>query len=182
MVAINRFGTDTEAELALIKRVAGEKCGVEAVVNDAWSHGAAGAEALARAVVRLADASKGAFHPLYPDAMPLIEKTRTIAREIYGASDISADASVRRRFAELESAGYGRLPICVAKTQYSFSADPTALGAPTGHVAPITGVHLRAGAGFVVVMMGEIATMPGLPRVPAAEAIRVEDGRIEGLF
>ena len=96
LVAINRFGTDTEAELALIKRVAREKCGVEAVVNDAWSQGAAGAEALARAVVRLADASKGAFHPLYPDAMPLIEKTRTIAREIYGASDISADASVRR--------------------------------------------------------------------------------------
>src|SRR6202040_3135852 len=125
---------------------------------DAWSHGAAGAEALARAGVRLADASKGAFHPLYPDAMPLIEKTRTIAREIYGARDISADASVRRRFAELESAGYGRLPICVAKTQYSLSADPTALGAPTGHVAPITGVHLRAGAGFVVAMMGEIAT------------------------
>jgi formate--tetrahydrofolate ligase len=182
LVAINRFGTDTEAELALIKRVAGEKCGVEAVVSDAWSHGAAGAVALARAVVRLADASKGAFHPLYPDAMPLIEKTRTIAREIYGARDISADAPVRRRFAELESAGYGRLPICVAKTQYSFSADPTALGAPTSHIAPITEVHLRAGAGFVVVMMGEIATMPGLPRVPAAEAIRVEDGRIEGLF
>ena len=107
LVAINRFGTDTEAELAMIKRVAGEKCGVEAVINDAWSLGAAGAEALARAVVRLADASKGAFHPLYPDAMPLIEKTRTIAREIYGASDISADASVRQRFAELESAGYG---------------------------------------------------------------------------
>ena len=182
LVAINRFGTDTEAELAMIKRVAGEKCGVEAVINEAWSLGAAGAEALARAAVRLADASKGAFHPLYPDAMPLIEKTRTIAREIYGASDISADASVRRRFAELESAGYGRLPICVAKTQYSFSADPTALGAPTGHVAPITGVHVRAGAGFVVAMMGEIATMPGLPRVPTAEAIRVEDGRIEGLF
>jgi len=130
----------------------------------------------------LADASKGAFHPLYPDAMPLIEKTRTIAREIYGANDISVDASVRRRFAELESAGYGGLPICVAKTQYSFTADAAQLGAPSGHVTPITDVRLRAGAGFVVVMMGEIATMPGLPRVPVAERIRVENGRIEGLF
>jgi formate--tetrahydrofolate ligase len=182
VVAINRFATDTEAELALIQRVARETCGVEAVINDAWGEGAAGAEALARAVVELAEGSKGTFHPLYPDEMPLIEKTRTIAREIYGASDISADASVRKRFAELESAGHGRLPICVAKTPYSFTSDATVLGAPTGHVAPIREVRLRAGAGFVVVLMGEIATMPGLPRIPAAEAIHVADGRIEGLF
>ncbi len=182
LVAINRFATDTEAELALIQRVARERCGVEAVVNDSWGTGAAGAEALARAVVKLADASEGSFHPLYSDEMPLIEKTRTIAREIYGASDISVDRSARSRFAELESAGYGRLPICVAKTQYSFSADPALLGAPTGHIAPIRDVRLRAGAGFVVVVMGDIATMPGLPRVPSAEAIRVVEGRIEGLF
>jgi formate--tetrahydrofolate ligase len=182
LVAINRFWTDTEAELRLIQRFAREKCGVEAVINDSWGEGAAGAEALARAVVGLAEAAKGGFHTLYPDEMPLMEKTRTIAREIYGASDISADASVIRRFEELESAGYGRLPICVAKTQYSFSADATLLGAPSGHVAPIREVRLRAGAGFVVVMMGDITSMPGLPRVPAAEGIGVVDGRIEGLF
>jgi formate--tetrahydrofolate ligase len=182
VVAINRFDSDTEAELALIQRVAREKCGVEAVVNDSWGSGAAGAEALARAVVKMVDASKGAFRLLYPDEMPLIEKTRKIAREIYRASDISMDASVLRRFEELEAAGFGRLPICVAKTQYSFSADPGALGAPSGHVLPIRDVRLRAGAGFVVVLMGEIATMPGLPRAPAAERIRVVDGRIEGLF
>ena len=182
VVAINRFDSDTEAELALISQVAREKFRVEAVINESWGKGAAGAEALARAVVKIADASKGAFRPLYPDEMPLIEKTRTIAREIYRASDISADGSVLKRFAELEAAGYGRLPICVAKTQYSFSADPAVLGAPAGHVLPIRDVRLRAGAGFVVVLMGEIATMPGLPRVPAAEQIRVVDGRIEGLF
>ena len=119
---------------------------------------------------------------LYPDELPLIEKTRTIAREIYGADDISADAAMLRKFDELQRAGYGALPICVAKTQYSFSADPTLLGAPSGHVPVVRDVRLRAGAGFVVVLLGEIATMPGLPRVPAAERIRVADGRIEGLF
>jgi formate--tetrahydrofolate ligase len=182
VIAINRFATDTEAELALIQRVARESFGVEAVVNDSWGKGAAGAEALALAVVKIADASKGGFHTLYPDEMPLLEKTRTIAREIYRASAISADASVLKRFEELEAAGFGALPICVAKTQYSFSADPTLLGAPSGFILPIRDVRLRAGAGFVVVLMGEIATMPGLPRVPAGERIRVVDGRIEGLF
>jgi formate--tetrahydrofolate ligase len=182
IVAINRFDSDAEAELALIQRYARETCGVDAVVNESWGRGAAGAEALARAVVELAETSKGGFHTLYPDDMPLIEKTRTIAREIYRASDISIDTATRKRFAELEAAGHGHLPICVAKTPYSFTADPTILGAPIDHVAPIRDVRLRAGAGFIVVLMGEIATMPGLPRVPAAEAIRVVGGKIEGLF
>ncbi len=182
IVAVNRFESDTEAELALIQRFARDTCGVDAVINESWGRGAAGAEALARAVVELVETSKGGFHTLYPDDMPLIEKTRTIAREIYRASDISADDAVRKRFDELEAAGYRHLPVCVAKTPYSFTADPTILGAPSGHIAPIRDVRLRAGAGFVVVLMGEITAMPGLPRVPAAEAIRVVDGRIEGLF
>ena len=182
LVAINRFETDTQAELDLIAHVAREKFGVQTVVNESWGRGGAGAEDLARAVVELADRSKGGFRTLYPDDMPLIEKTRTIAREIYGASDISADAAILRKFDELQRSGYGGLPICVAKTQYSFTADPTRLGAPSGHVPSVRDVRLRAGAGFVVVLLGEIATMPGLPRVPAAEKIRVVEGRIEGLF
>jgi formate--tetrahydrofolate ligase len=182
VVAINRFDSDTEAEHALIRRFARDVCRAEAVVNESWGRGAAGAEALARAVVKIADASRRTFKPLYPDEMSLLEKTRTIAREIYRASDIAVDAATTRRFAELEAAGHGRLPICVAKTPYSFTADPTVLGAPTGHVMPVRDARPRAGAGFVVVMIGEISTMPGLPRVPAAEAIRVVEGRIEGLF
>jgi formate--tetrahydrofolate ligase len=133
-------------------------------------------------VADAADRDPGGFRPLYPDDMPLIEKTRTIAREIYRADDIEGDAKTLKRFSELEAAGYGGLPICVAKTQYSFSADPARLGAPTGFKMPIRDVRLRAGAAFVVVLMGDISTMPGLPRVPAAEAIHVVDGRVEGLF
>ena len=182
LVAINRFTTDTEAELELIARVARERCGVQTVVNESWERGAEGAEALARAVVDLTERDRGGFRPLYPDDLPLIEKTRLIAREIYRADDIEGDGKALARFAELEAAGYGRLPICVAKTQYSFSADPSRLGAPTGFKMPVRDVRLRAGAGFVVVLMGDISTMPGLPRVPAAESIGVVDGRIEGLF
>jgi len=178
VVAINRFNTDTEAELALIR----DGCGVEAVINESWGRGAAGAEALAQAIVAVAERSKAGFKPLYGDDLPLLEKTRRIAREIYRADDIGVDAKIAKRFQELENAGYGRLPICVAKTQYSFTTDPTRLGAPSGFVAPIRDVSLRAGAGFVVVYMGDISTMPGLPRVPAAEAIGLVDGRIEGLF
>jgi len=114
--------------------------------------------------------------------MSLWDKTRTIAREIYGAEDIAADAPVKAKFRELESTGLGRLPVCVAKTQYSFSDDPSLLGAPTGYVSKVRDVRLRAGAGFVVVLMGDIRTMPGLPRVPAAERIRVFNGEIDGLF
>jgi formate--tetrahydrofolate ligase len=182
IVAINRFTTDTPAELELIADAAGERCGVTVVVNDSWGLGAKGAQTLARVVADAADRDEGGFRPLYPDDMPLIEKTRTIAREIYRADDIEGDAKTLKRFSELEAEGYGKLPICVAKTQYSFSADPTKLGAPTGFRMPIRDVRLRAGAGFVVVLMGDISTMPGLPRAPAAERIRVVDGRIEGLF
>jgi len=182
VVAINRFDSDTEAELALISDFVRASCGVEAILNESWGAGAKGAEALAHAVVDLVERDRGGFHMLYDDDLPLIEKTRRIAREIYRADDLVVDAKAAKRFAELERAGYGRLPICVAKTQYSFSADPTQLGAPTGFLLPVRDVSLRAGAGFVVVYIGDISTMPGLPRVPAAETIGVIDGRIEGLF
>jgi formate--tetrahydrofolate ligase len=182
VVAVNRFDADSDAELALIRNFVAGPCHARAVICDHWARGSAGAEELARVVTELADASPLSFRTLYPDATPLWEKTRVIAREIYGASDIAAEARVRAQFDELQAAGYGDLPICVAKTQYSFSADPTLLGAPSGHIAAIREVSLRAGAGFVVVLMGDIRTMPGLPRSPAAERIFVRDGRIEGLF
>ena len=182
VVAINRFDSDTPAELELILRFAQESCGAQALVNESWGRGAAGAEALARAVAEIADSAKGAFRPLYPDDLPLIEKTRRIAQEIYGASDIAVSPAVQKRFAELQAAGYGHLPVCVAKTPYSFSTDPTQLGAPSGHVAEVRELRLRAGAGFVVALMGDVNTMPGLPRAPAAERIGVVEGRIEGLF
>jgi len=182
VVGVNRFNADTEAELALVKDSVKDQFGAEAIVCEHWAKGAAGAEDLARAVVKLAGDGHAQFHPLYPDAMPLWDKTRTIARDIYGADDIAADASVRAQFKQLQEAGYGELPICVAKTQYSFSTDPALLGAPTGHIAPIREVRLRAGAGFVVVLMGDIMTMPGLPRKPAAETIRLKNGLTEGLF
>jgi formate--tetrahydrofolate ligase len=182
VVAINRFSADTQAELDLVKASVGEAFGVEAIVCDHWARGGAGAEALAAAVAALADSGAAEFRPLYPDNMPLMDKTRTIAREIYGADDVEAPESVQAKFRDLEAAGWGRLPICVAKTQYSFSDNPVLLGAPTGHKVTIRDVRLRAGAGFVVVLMGDIRTMPGLPRHPAAERIRIVDGEIEGLF
>jgi formate--tetrahydrofolate ligase len=184
VVAINNFTSDTEAEHDLIRDVCASKFGVTALVCRHWAEGSKGTEALARKVVELAEASKhGAFKPLYPDEMPLWDKMRTIATSIYGAADISADKRVRDLFDELQKAGYGHLPICVAKTQYSFSTDPNQRGAPSGHIVPIREVRLSAGAGFVVVICGEIMTMPGLPKAPAAEVIRLDnDGRIEGLF
>jgi formate--tetrahydrofolate ligase len=182
VVAVNRFVSDTPAELALIKARVKEKFGVEAIVCDHWASGGEGALELARRVVALADQPARSFRPLYEDARPLWDKVRTIATEIYGAADIVADASVRQQFEQLQAAGYGGLPVCIAKTQYSFSADPSLLGAPSGHIAPIRELRLRAGAGFVVVMLGDILTMPGLPRVPAAEQIRVVGGRVAGLF
>jgi formate--tetrahydrofolate ligase len=181
VVAINRFSSDTEAELALV-RDAMRANGVTAVVNDSWGQGAAGGVALAEAVLAQIEAAPADFRLLYSDELPLLQKIRTVAREIYRADDVVADASIVNRLQQWEAAGHGPLPICVAKTQYSFSADPTALGAPTGFTMQVRDVRLRAGAGFVVAMMGEINTMPGLPRVPAAERIRVEQGRIEGLF
>ena len=181
VVAVNRFDSDTEAELAFIEERVAREFSVKTVVCDHWARGGVGAEDLARVVAAFADAGEARFQPLYPDAMSLWEKTRTIAREIYGAADITAEASVRKKFDELEAAGWGGLPICVAKTQYSFSDDPSLMGAPSGHVPRIRDIRLRAGAGFVVVLMGDIQTMPGLPRTPAAERIRVVNGEIDGL-
>ena len=181
VVAINRFVTDTEAELALVADAMRAQ-GVTAVVCESWGRGAEGGVELAQAVLAEIERGRSSFRLLYPDDMPLIEKIRTVAREIYRASDVFAGAGVIARLQQWEAAGYGGLPICIAKTQYSFSADPTELGAPTGFTMPVREVRLRAGAGFVVALMGEINTMPGLPRVPAAERIHVEEGRIQGLF
>ena len=182
IVSINRFSTDTDAELALLQRLCAG-IDVECVLADHWAQGGEGATDLAHAVVRTIETKPSHFHPLYPDDMSLWDKTRTIAQEIYGAADISADKSVRDRFAELEKEGFGKFPICVAKTQYSFSTNPDAKGAPSDHIIPIREVRLSAGAEFVVVVCGDIMTMPGLPRVPAANSIELgPDGRIAGLF
>jgi formate--tetrahydrofolate ligase len=182
VVAVNRFGTDSAAELGFVENAVAREFAVKTIVCDHWARGSAGAEGLAHVAAALADSKEAEFRPLYPDETSLWDKTRTIAREIYGADDIAAEASAQAKFRELENAGWGRLPVCVAKTQYSFSDDPSLLGAPTGHVPKIRDVRLRAGAGFVVVLMGDVRTMPGLPRSPAAERIRVVDGEIDGLF
>jgi formate--tetrahydrofolate ligase len=182
VVAVNHFEADAEAELDFVRKAVAAEFGVKTIVCDHWARGGAGCEDLAHAVASLADGGPAEFRLLYPDALSLWDKTRTIAREIYGADDVAADASVRAQFHELEAAGWGSLPICVAKTQYSFSDNPALLGAPSGHVPRAREVRLRAGAGFLVVLMGDIRTMPGLPRSPAAERIRVVDGEIEGLF
>lgn len=183
IVAINHFVSDTEAEHALIASYCRNHLGVEAVICRHWAQGGAGTEELAHKVVALAESGEADFAPLYPDELPLWQKLETVAREIYGADGISGDAKVRARFAELEADGHGHLPVCVAKTQYSFSADPTLRGAPSGHIVPVREVRLSAGAGFVVAICGDIMTMPGLPRVPAAERIHIDaQGRIEGLF
>jgi len=148
-----------------------------------WADGGAGTQDLAHKVVEICDSGKAHFQPLYGDDVPLKEKVRTIAQQIYGADDIAADKTVEARFAQLEDEGYGHFPVCMAKTQYSFSTDPNLKGAPSGHVVPLREIRLAAGAGFLVVICGEIMTMPGLPRVPAANAIRLNDqGQIEGLF
>jgi formate--tetrahydrofolate ligase len=186
VVGINHFVTDTEAEHAMLREVCAGEYGVEAITCQHWAKGSAGIEPLARAVAALADAprqpSDRGFRPLYSDELPLWDKMRLVATEIYGASDIIADQSVRNRFRDLQAAGFGHLPVCVAKTQYSFSTDPNLRGAPSGHVVPIREVRLSAGAGFVVVICGEIMTMPGLPRSPSADHIRLdESGMIEGL-
>ncbi|MGU9958156.1 MAG: formate--tetrahydrofolate ligase [Arenicellales bacterium WSBS_2016_MAG_OTU3] len=182
VVAINGFTADTEAELEEVKTFCAD-LGVEAVPCTHWADGSAGTEALAAKVVELANSGKSQFHTLYDDDMSLWEKTRTIARSIYGADDIIADKKVRTQLQQYEDDGYGHYPICIAKTQYSFSTDPTLRGAPSNHVVPVREVRLSAGAGFVVAICGEIMTMPGLPRTPAADKIHINDaGEVEGLF
>jgi formate--tetrahydrofolate ligase len=182
VVAINHFASDTEAEIAAVREfVAGH--GTEAIVCRHWAEGSDGALDLARRVARLVDSGAAQFDTLYPDEMPLLDKMDTVARRIYGANGIVAGPSVQARLATWEAAGHGRLPVCMAKTQYSFSTDPDLRGAPGGFVVPIREVRLAAGAGFVVAICGEIMTMPGLPRAPAAEAIRLDaEGLIHGLF
>jgi formate--tetrahydrofolate ligase len=182
VVSVNRFSNDTERELGRLKELC-VAAGAEAVVADHWARGGEGAVDLARAVVALAESGKAEFRLLYPDEMPLWDKVRTIAQRLYGASDIEADKSVRDRFAALQEEGFGHLPVCVAKTQYSFTTDPNIKGAPSDHVLTVREVRLSAGAEFVVPVCGEIMTMPGLSRAPAANNIEVaEDGRITGLF
>jgi formate--tetrahydrofolate ligase len=182
LVSINRFSADTEAEIKLVQ----DKCkalGVEALMADHWAMGGAGAADVARAVVKIAESGRSKLKFLYPDDMPLFEKIRTIAKEIYRAKDVTADKSVRDQLASFEAMGCGKFPICVAKTQYSFSTNPDAKGAPADHAINVREVRLSAGAEFVVAICGEIMTMPGLPKVPAADSIDLgPDGRIVGLF
>ena len=182
VVSINRFSADTEAEIALVQNACA-KLGVEALMADHWALGGEGAANVARAVVKVAESGSSKLKLLYPDAMPLIEKIRTIAKEIYRAKDIEVEKSVRDQLAAFEQMGYGKFPVCIAKTQYSFSTNPDTKGAPADHVIKVRDVRLSAGAEFVVAICGEIMTMPGLPKVPAADSIDVgPDGKIVGLF
>jgi formate--tetrahydrofolate ligase len=181
VVAINHFVTDTDEEVAAIQEQV-EALGSEAILCKHWAQGGAGIEELAKRVAEIADSDSAQFAPLYPDEMPLFEKIETIAKRIYRADDVLADQKVRDQLRRWEEDGYGNLPVCMAKTQYSFSTDPDLRGAPTGHSVPIREVRLSAGAGFIVVVCGAIMTMPGLPRVPAAETIKLSDGQVEGLF
>jgi formate--tetrahydrofolate ligase len=182
VVAINHFVTDTEAEIQAVKDYVASQ-GSEAILCQHWAKGSEGTADLATRVAAIADSEEAQFAPLYPDAMPLFEKIETIAKRIYHADDVLADKSIRDQLKTWEDQGYGNLPICMAKTQYSFTTDPNRRGAPTGHSVPVREVRLSAGAGFVVVICGEIMTMPGLPRVPSAETIMLNDaGQIEGLF
>ena len=182
VVAINRFSADTAAELDTVQRYC-ESFGVRAVPCNHWADGGAGAEELAHAVSALADSGAAQFRTLYEDEMSLWQKARTIARNIYWGDDIIADTRVREQFAQFQDSGFGHFPICMAKTQYSFSTDPDLYGAPSNHVVPIRELRLASGAEFLVAVCGDIMTMPGLPRVPAANQIHIDgQGRIEGLF
>jgi formate--tetrahydrofolate ligase len=182
VVAINRYTSDSAAEINAVKEYSA-KLGVDAVTASHWADGGAGTEDLAKKVVAICDSGASQFRTLYSDELPLWEKARRVAREIYGAEDLIADKKVRDQFSEFDAQGYVHYPVCMAKTQYSFSTDPNLLGAPSDHVVPVREVRLAAGAEFIVVICGAIMTMPGLPRQPAANGIRVnEEGRIEGLF
>jgi formate--tetrahydrofolate ligase len=181
VVALNHFGTDTEAEIAAAT-VGCKELGVTAVLCNHWAEGSKGAEALAHAVVDTIAEGRADLKLLYPDEMPLLEKIRTIATKIYGAADVAVPKPVADRLAELEKMGFGNLPVCMAKTQYSFSADPELRGAPEGFTLPVREIRLSAGAEFVVVICGDVMTMPGLPRAPSAHNVTVEkSGRIVGL-
>jgi len=182
VVAVNHFVTDTDAEVKALQDYVAEQ-GSEAIVSKHWEHGSKGSEALAIRVAEIADSDMANFAPIYPDEMPLFEKIETIAKLIYRAEEVVADQKIRDQLKQWEDQGYGHLPVCMAKTQYSFSTDPNLRGAPTGHSVPVREVRLSAGAGFIVAICGEIMTMPGLPRVPSAESIMLnDDGQIEGLF
>ena len=182
IVAINHFTTDTDAEVEAVKSYAVSK-GTEAVVARHWELGSKGTTELAERVVDVIAKDEANYAPLYPSKMGLMDKIETIAKQIYRASEVVADKKIRDQLKQWEDAGYGELPVCMAKTQYSFTTDPNQRGAPTGHSIPIREVRLSAGAGFIVAICGEIMTMPGLPRVPAAEAIGLnEEGEVEGLF
>jgi len=183
VVAVNHFHADTDAEHARLKELCRERLDVEAITCRHWAEGGAGAEELAHAVVRLADSEPAPIRYAYETEAPLSEKIRAIATKLYGAADIQIETKAAGKLATFEKDGYGHLPICMAKTQYSFSTDPSLMGAPEGHVVGVRDVRLSAGAGFVVAICGEIMTMPGLPRVPAADTIRLDaDGQIDGLF
>ena len=182
VVAINHFVTDTDAEIKVIQDYV-DSHGSQAIVSKHWEFGSEGSKELATRVAEIADADMANFAPLYPDEMSLFDKIQTIAKRIYRADEVLADKKIRNQLKEWEEQGYGHLPVCMAKTQYSFSTDPNLRGAPTNHSVPVREVRLAAGAGFVVVICGEIMTMPGLPSVPSAEAIHINDaGQIDGLF
>ena len=182
VVAVNTFISDTQAEFEAVKKYC-ENLQVSAIKCTHWSDGGAGTKELAHKVVEIAESNQANFKPLYTDELPLWEKVKTIATEIYGASEITADKTIREQFKTLEAAGYGKFPICMAKTQYSFSTDPNLKGAPSGHTVQIRELRLSAGAEFIVVVTGEIMTMPGLPRVPSANSIHLDSaGQIQGLF
>lgn len=182
VVAINHFISDTEAEIEAVKDYVSH-LGCDAILCRHWAEGSAGIEELARRVAELADSGQAQFKPLYPDNLSLLEKIETVASKIYHAGEVTADKAVRDQLKSWEEQGYGNLPVCIAKTQYSFSTDPTLRGAPEGHSVHVREVRLSAGAGFVVAITGEIMTMPGLPRSPSSERIFLNDiGQIEGLF
>ena len=182
VVAINQFSADTPAELAAVREVT-QGYGVRAIDANHWAEGGNGTTELAQAVADMADSGEARFTTTYPDEMPLWEKIEAVATRIYRADGITADQKTKNQIADLQAGGYGNLPVCIAKTQYSFSTDPDKKGAPTGHTLTVREVRLSAGAGFIVVVCGDIMTMPGLPRAPAANRICInEQGVVEGLF
>jgi formate--tetrahydrofolate ligase len=183
VVGVNHFYADTDAEHAKLKELCRDKLQVEAITCKHWAEGGAGAEELAHAVVKLANGEQKPLSFAYETETKLTDKIRAIATKLYGAGDIQVESKAATKLAQFEKDGYGNLPVCMAKTQYSFSTDPNLMGAPDGHTIAVRDVRLSAGAGFVVVICGEIMTMPGLPKIPASEGIHLDaNGQIEGLF